>query len=110
MEKKEVLRHFTTESFDAALAQNELPVLVDFWASWCGPCRMIGPFVEQIAKEYDGRAIVGKVNVDEEAALAARYGIATIPTILAFKNGKLAEKSVGARPKQALAAMLDKLL
>lgn len=110
MEKKETLRHFTTESFDAAIAQSDMPVLVDFWASWCGPCRMIMPFVEQLAEEYDGRAIVGKVNVDEESALAARFGVATIPTILVFKNGELADKSVGARPKQALADLIEKQL
>lgn len=101
------LREFTAANFDAALAEGK-PVLVDFWASWCGPCRMVGPFIEQLANEFEGKAIVGKVDVDAEPALAQRFGIATIPSILVFSDGELAEKAVGARPKAAFAEMLNK--
>ena len=100
---------FTAENFDFTL-QSGVPVLVDFWAPWCGPCRMVGPFIEELAREYQGKAVVGKVNVDEQPTIAARYGVATIPTILIFVNGEIVEKAVGARPKAAFAEMLEKHL
>ncbi len=100
---------FTAENFDSTL-QSGVPVLVDFWAPWCGPCRMVGPFIEELAREYQGKAVVGKVNVDEQPTIAARYGVATIPTILIFVNGEIVEKAVGARPKAAFAEMLEKHL
>lgn len=103
------LREFKESNFDAALAEGK-PVLVDFWAPWCGPCRMVGPFIEQIADEFEGKAIVGKVNVDDEPGLAARFGIATIPNILVFSNGELVEQAVGARPKAAFVQMLEKYI
>lgn len=103
------LREFTESTFDAALQEGK-PVLVDFWATWCGPCRMVGPFIEQIANEFEGKAIVGKVNVDDEPALAARFGISTIPSILVFVDGDLQEKVVGARPKAAFAQMLSQYI
>ena len=103
------LREFTEATFDAALAEGK-PVLVDFWATWCGPCRMVGPFIEQIANEFEGKAIVGKVNVDDEPALAARFGITTIPSILVFVDGDLQEKVVGARPKAVFAEMLSQYI
>ena len=100
---------FTAENFDSTL-QSGVPVLVDFWAPWCGPCRMVGPFIEELAREYQGKAVVGKVNVDEQPTIAARYGVATIPTILIFVNGEIVEKAVGTRPKAAFAEMLEKHL
>lgn len=96
----------TEKSFDAEVLQAEVPVLVDFWAPWCGPCRMLAPAVEQIAEEYAGRAKVCKVNVDDEPALAGRFGIASIPTVLVFKNGQLTDQVVGLRPKAELEALL----
>ena len=99
----------TKDNFDT-LIQGELPILADFWAPWCGPCRMIGPILEQLAEEYDGKAIIVKVNVDEEGDLAMRYQTNTIPTLLLFKGGEIVERSVGARPKHLIAAMLDKAI
>ena len=85
-------------------------VLVDFWASWCGPCRMVSPIIDQIAEEYDGKITVGKVNVDDEGALAAEYAVVSIPTVILFKDGKQAEKLVGAHSFDDYADMIDKVL
>lgn len=96
----------TEQNFDAEVLQAELPVLIDFWAPWCGPCRMLAPAVAQIAEEYAGKAKVCKVNVDEAPELARRFGIMSIPTVLVFKGGQLTEKLVGLRPKAELEALL----
>jgi len=101
-----MVQHFNEASFDAALASGK-PVLVDFWATWCGPCRMMAPIVEELDADYDGKVVVGKVDVDEESDLAQRYGIMSIPTMILFKDGKPAAQMVGARPKAAVAQMID---
>jgi thioredoxin len=84
------------------------PILVDFWAEWCGPCRMVAPVLEQLAKDYAGKARVGKVNVDEHSAIAMRYGVQSIPTLLLFKQGKVVEQYIGATSRDVLAKILDK--
>ena len=99
----------TTENFDALIA-GELPVLADFWAPWCGPCRMLAPLLDQVAADYAGKAIIVKINVDDEGALAMRYQTNTIPTLILFKNGEILDRSVGAKPKHLIAAMIDKAL
>ncbi len=100
----------TKENFEQEVLKAEQPVLVDFWASWCGPCRMVSPLIDQLAEEYAGRAKVGKVNVDEQAALAVDYNVMTIPTIIIFKNGEIIEQISGAYPKAHFEEMLNKAL
>ena len=104
-----MVQHFTSETFEKAIAGDQA-VLVDFWATWCGPCRMIAPVIEDVAAEFDGRAIVGKVDVDEEPGLAQRFGVMSIPTLIVLKDGKVAEQAVGARGKADVAAMLNRHL
>lgn len=96
----------TVDNFEEEVLGSKIPVLVDFWASWCGPCRMLGPVVAEIAEEMDGKIKVGKVNVDEEGELAARFGIMSIPTVMVFKNGEVTNTSVGFCPKEELLALL----
>jgi thioredoxin 1 len=100
----------TDANFEEVVLKSDKPVLVDFWAEWCGPCRLIGPIVEEMSNEYEGRALIGKVNVDENPGVSAKFGIRNIPTILFVKGGEIADKSVGAVPKNQLTAKLDALL
>lgn len=100
----------TDMNFDAEVLQSDKPVLVDFWAVWCGPCKMIAPTVEEIAKEYDGKLKVGKVDVDHNQAVAMKFGIRSIPTLLVFKGGKVVEQVVGAVPKKALVDKISRHL
>ena len=97
----------TADNFDSEVLQATTPVLVDFWAEWCGPCKMIGPLIDQIADENDGKAKVGKVNIDDHQQLAVQYNVQSIPTLIVFKNGQIAEQKVGGMSKADLQAMLD---
>ena len=96
----------TKENFEEVVLKSELPVLVDFWATWCGPCKMIGPLVEQLSEEMAGKAVIGKINVDKQPELAMQYQVMSIPTLLVFKNGEVANKRIGFMPKEKIAEML----
>ncbi len=100
----------TSANFEETVLKSDKPVLVDFWAEWCGPCRMVGPIVDELHNDYDGKAVVGKVNVDDQQEIAAQYGIRNIPTILFFKNGEMVDKNVGVAPKADLAKKIDALI
>lgn len=100
--------HVTDVDFKSQVADSDVPVLVDFWAPWCGPCRTVGPVLEQIAQEYEGRAKVVKVNVDEEQAVAGSLGVRSIPTIALFQGGEVKDTIIGARPKKDFQNLLDK--
>jgi thioredoxin 1 len=97
-------------NFEELVTNADKPAVLDFWAVWCGPCRMIAPHIEEMAKEYEGKAIIGKVNVDDSPGIAAKYGIRNIPTVLFVKNGEVADKVVGAVPKSTLTNKLENLL
>ena len=101
---------FDSNNFDTEVVSSDVPVLVDFWAPWCGPCKMIGPIVEELAGEYDGKAKVGKVNVDDNQELAGKFGIRGIPTVMLFKGGEVVGSFVGLRPKEDLAKAIDEAL
>lgn len=96
----------TEANFENEVLKSELPVLVDFWADWCGPCKMLSPIIADVAKEYEGRVKVGKINIDEEEGLAVKYRVASIPTLVLFKDGQAVKRTVGAVPKSQIVAML----
>ena len=95
------------DNFEKEVLQSEIPVLVDFWATWCGPCRMLAPTIAKIAEEQEGKIKVGKIDVDEEPELSVKYGITSIPTLMVFKNGEVVNKSIGVIPKAAIEALLN---
>ena len=101
---------FTDANFEEMAINTDKPVLVDFWAEWCGPCRMVGPLVEEISAEYEGKAVVGKVNVDHNPEISAKYGVRNIPTLIYLKGGEVVDKQVGAAPKNVLAEKLEAIM
>jgi thioredoxin 1 len=100
----------TAANFEAEVLQSPVPVLVDFWASWCGPCKMVAPVLEELAGEYAGKIKVGKVNVDEEGDLASRHSVVSIPTLVVYQGGKIVNQKIGAAPKQAIEGLFKNLL
>jgi thioredoxin 1 len=104
-----MLVEFTDSNFSELMATDK-PVVIDFWATWCGPCRMVGPIIEELAGEYDGRVVIGKCDVDENTDLPEQFGIRNIPTVMFFKNGQLVDKQVGSAPKPTYVAKIEALL
>jgi thioredoxin 1 len=100
----------TDANFEETVLKSDKPVMVDFWAAWCGPCRMVGPIIEDLGKDYEGKAIVGKLDVDANQEFAAKYGVRNIPTVLIFQNGEVVGRQVGVAPKTTYAEALDALL
>ena len=100
----------TDQSFQETVLNSDKPVLVDFWATWCGPCRMLGPIIEEVAADFEGKAVVGKVDVDNNHQVSVDYGIRNIPTVLIFKNGEVVDKIVGVAPKEVIAEKLNSYL
>ena len=103
-------KEFTTENFNQDVLESNFPVLVDFWAEWCGPCRMITPLIDELHEEFKDKAVVGKLNVDSESEISAKYGITSIPTLLFFKNGEVVDKHVGSASKIQLEEKLKSLI
>ncbi len=102
--------HFTDATFEEQVLKSDKPAIIDFWAEWCGPCRMVGPIIEEMSKEYEGKAVIGKIDVDSNPGVTSRYSIRNIPTILFIKGGEVVDKQVGAVPKSVLVGKLEKLL
>ena len=100
----------TDSNFEETVLNSDKPVLVDFWAAWCGPCRMVGPIIDEISEEYEGKAVVGKVDIDSNQQYAAQFGVRNIPTVLVFKNGELVDRKVGVSSKNDYAQALDNLI
>ena len=100
----------TDATFDEVVLKSDKPVVVDFWAAWCGPCRMVGPIIEEVSQEYDGKAVVGKVDVDANQQFAAKYGVRNIPTVLVFKNGEIVNRQVGVSPKKVYTDAIEAAL
>lgn len=100
----------TDATFDEEVRNSDVPVVVDFWAEWCGPCRMLGPIIEEVSKDYEGKAIVGKLDVDSNQEFAAKFGVRNIPTVLVFKDGELVNRQVGVSPKNVYTESIDALL
>lgn len=100
----------TEANFDEIVANSDKPVVLDFWAAWCGPCKMVGPLIEEMHNEYEGKAIIGKVDVDNNPTIAGKFGVRNIPTIVYLKGGEIVDKSVGAVPKAQLTSKLDAIL
>lgn len=102
--------HITEQNFETEVLKSELPVMVDFGATWCGPCRMIAPYMEQLSEEFAGKAVVAKADIDECPSIAAKYGIRHVPTVLVFKNGEIVDKNVGGAPKATFEEKLKKFI
>jgi len=100
----------TDNNFEETVLKSDKPVLVDFWAAWCGPCRMVGPIIDELSEEYEGKAVVGKVDTDSNQQYAAQFGVRNIPTVLVFKNGELVDRKVGVSSKNDYAQALDSLI
>ena len=100
----------TDSNFDETVLKSDKPVLVDFWAAWCGPCRMVGPIIDELSEEYEGKAVVGKVDIDSNQQYAAQFGVRNIPTVLVFNNGELVDRKVGVSSKNDYAQALDSLI
>jgi thioredoxin 1 len=106
----ENVHKFTDQNFDSDVSQSKIPVLIDFWATWCGPCKAIAPVIDEIAGEYNGKVKVGKVDVDQNQGTAMKYGVRSIPTLLIMKDGKVVNQIVGAVPKGNITTMLDEII
>ena len=100
----------TDSNFEETVLKSDKPVMVDFWAAWCGPCRMVGPIIDELSEEYEGKAIIGKVDIDSNQQYAAQFGVRNIPTVLVFKNGELVDRKVGVSSKNDYAQALDNLI